>query len=83
LPSDAAKATRWAVDPVPESLEAVAFSPDGRTLAAGSGDGIVVRFNPTTGKRLGEALAGHVAEVERVAYSPDGSLLASASRTAP
>jgi len=60
----------------------VAFSPDGKLLAAAYGDGYVRLWNPVTGQAVGsplQAYAGHVAAVTGVAFSPDGKLLASAA----
>jgi WD40 repeat protein len=60
---------------------AVAFSPDGRQLAAPSG-GVVAPwprvFNATTGEVV-RTIGGHQAEVIGVAYSRDGKRLASCS----
>jgi WD40 repeat protein len=55
----------------------VAFSPDGKTLAAGTWDGSVKITDLNTGKEL-PAPAKHKDWVCSVAYSPDGKLLASA-----
>jgi WD40 repeat protein len=54
----------------------VAFSPDGKTLAAG-GYGEVTLIDAGTGRRLA-ALSGHPAAVTSVAFSPDGKTLAAA-----
>jgi len=55
-----------------------AFSPDGRRLAGGGGDGTVRLWDATTGQEL-HALRGHNGSVTDVAYSPDGRQIASAS----
>jgi len=60
------------------SVEAVAFSPDGRLLASGSGDRTVRFWDPTTGAAL-RTLEGHSDRVQATAFSPDGRLLASGS----
>jgi len=65
----------------------VAFSPDGKTLAAAVGDhpgrdfepGLVDLWDVGTGQRL-STLTGHTAEVTSVAFTPDGRLLASGSQ---
>jgi hypothetical protein len=64
------------------AVEAVAFSPDGRTLASGSGDSTVRLWNvsdPAHPTPLGAPLAGHTDAVGAVVFSPDGRTLASGS----
>ncbi|KAK3343734.1 WD40-repeat-containing domain protein [Lasiosphaeria hispida] len=57
---------------------AVAFSPDGQTLASASGDKTVQLWDMATGA-LRRTLEGHSNKVCAVAFSPDGQTLASAS----
>ncbi|MFI6508113.1 WD40 repeat domain-containing serine/threonine protein kinase [Streptosporangium sp. NPDC050855] len=58
-----------------ETVNAVAFSPDGRTLASGGGDGAVILWDAATRRPVGGPLTGHTRAVEAVAFSPDGRTL--------
>ncbi len=57
-------------------VHAVAFSPDGQTLASGSYDRTIRLWNVTTGASR-RVLRGHGRSINSVAYSPDGRWLAS------
>jgi WD40 repeat protein len=67
---------RWLNAP-PTGAMRVAFSLDGKTLAAGSSDGTVRLWNVATDKELLQ-LKGHRQSVTSVAFSPDGKMLVSA-----
>ncbi|MBD2459261.1 ribosome assembly protein 4 [Nostoc sp. FACHB-87] len=60
------------------SVWSVSFSPDGKTLASGSGDNTIKLWDISTGKLL-KTLSGHSSSVYSVSFSPDGKTLASGS----
>ncbi|HEU0185343.1 MAG TPA: WD40 repeat domain-containing protein, partial [Blastocatellia bacterium] len=59
-------------------VNSVAFSPDGRTLATGSADGMVTLWDVSSRQPLAP-LRGHENGVNSIAFSPDGRTLASGS----
>ena len=59
-----------------DRVKSVAFSPDGRTLATGSREGMARLWDAHSGKLLA-SLAGHQGDVDAVAFSRDGRILAS------
>ncbi len=59
------------------SVQGVAFSPDGRRLAASSADGTIKVWDVETGG-IQASPPGHRAAVHTLAFSPDGRVLASA-----
>jgi WD40 repeat protein len=60
-----------------DPLNSVAFSPDGKTLAAASGDYSVLLWKLADPQREPQALRGHQDIVRTIAFSPDGRTLAS------
>ena len=59
-------------------VNSIVFSPDGKTLASGSGDKTIRLWDMATGATL-IILTGHTWHVESVGFSPDGKTLASNS----
>lgn len=58
------------------SMFALAFSPDGRVLAAAGADGVVYLIDTRTWK-VARRLTGHPELIVALAFSPDGRRLAS------
>ncbi len=61
-----------------DTVQSLAISPDGTTLATGSLDHTIKLWNLATGELL-STLTGHSSVVLSLAFSPDGKTLASAS----
>ncbi|APE15880.1 hypothetical protein BOH72_12270 [Mycobacterium sp. WY10] len=59
---------------------AIRYSPDGRLLATGYGDGSVRLSDAQTGQPVGKPLAAHRDDVLDLAWSPDGNTILSACR---
>ncbi len=81
---DAATGKEWLRLSVPKDappplwLNSIAFSPDGRTLAAGSRNGPIYLWEVCTGHARA-VLTGHRAMVTSLDFSPDGARLISGS----
>ena len=60
------------------SIEAVAYSPDGKYYATGGSDGDAHLWEVKTGREVAQ-FKGHTETVDSVAFSPDSRLLATAS----
>jgi WD40 repeat protein len=72
---------RWLLHSHQGGVPAVAFSPDGRRLSAGSKGGAALIWDAASGRllhtcRACPAALGHFGTVESVAFSPHGRLLA-------
>jgi hypothetical protein len=61
-----------------QRIYAAAFSPDGRTVATGQGEAVVL-WETASGKKRGQ-FNGHRSVVSSVAFAPDGKTMASGSR---
>jgi WD40 repeat protein len=55
----------------------VAYSPDGKTIATCSNDGIISVWDADNGSRLLGPFNCHVGAVLSIAFSPDGNVLLS------
>src|SRR5262245_54488839 len=61
------------------AITAVAFSPDGMRLIAGSEDETLKLWEAATGKLI-RTFGGHASGVDSVAFSPEGTRLLSSGR---
>jgi WD40 repeat protein len=75
--ADTGKARRTLKGPDGADVEGVAFSPDGKLLAAALDDETAVLWDASTGERKA-VLKGHDGRVRHVAFAPDGKTLATA-----
>jgi RNA polymerase sigma factor (sigma-70 family) len=60
------------------SVNTIAFSPDGRTLASGNGDATIRIWDPATGEEL-RRWTPYARGLSALAFAPDGATLATAS----
>jgi len=75
---------RTFTDAVPEkeAINGLAFSPDGKHLAAACSDGLVRVFDVETGKLITTSAKEHSETAYSVAYSPDGKKLLTVGKDA-
>jgi WD40 repeat protein len=62
-------------------LTAMAFSPDGKTMAVGRWDGSIQIWDLASHAPIGPTMTGHAGEISGLAFSPDGKVLASGGAT--
>ncbi len=67
-----------ALNAIPSATQALALSPDGATIIAGSGDKIAYILDAKTGHVV-LSLKGHTGSISSVAYSPDGKTVLTGS----
>ena len=65
--------------PDPNAIEALAFSPDGKTFVSGHRDGIVRLWDAETGRKLSTIREHESGGIRGLVFSPDGKTLASSS----
>ena len=63
-----------------DSVETVAFSPDGKQVVSGSLDKTVRIWDAETGQTITGPFEGHTDGVMSVAFSPDGKQVVSGSK---
>ncbi|KAG8766590.1 hypothetical protein FRC12_006773 [Ceratobasidium sp. 428] len=61
------------------SINSVAYSPDGAYIVSGSNDKTIRIWDTRTYQSVGEPLEGHTGSVNSVAYSPNGAYIISGS----
>ncbi len=60
-------------------MRSIAFFPDGKIIASGSGENTVRLWDASSDVHVGEALEAHNTFVRTVAFNPDGKIIASSS----
>jgi WD40 repeat protein len=72
----------WEFVPGNATVNAIAYSPDGKTIAVGTSDNFAYLVNAETGVQVGNAFLGHSQAVTAVGFTGDGSQLMTASTDA-
>ena len=62
-----------------DAAGSVAFSPNGKVLAAGGNDGRIILWDLGTRQPIGQPLTGQGSSILSLSFSPDGSMLAAGS----
>jgi WD40 repeat protein len=62
-----------------DSVQSVAFSPDGTHIVSGSDDKTIRIWDMKTGEEVVEPFKGHTGSVRSVAFSPDGTRIVAGS----
>ena len=62
-----------------DSVNSVAFSPDGQHIVSGSQDQTICVWDAMTGETVAGPFRGHLSRVTSVAFSPDGQHIVSGS----
>jgi WD40 repeat protein len=62
-----------------DSVNCVAFSPDGKRIVSGSDDLTIRVWDAEKLEQIGDPLSGHSSCVKSVAFSPDGKRIVSGS----
>lgn len=65
------------------AFEAVAFSPDGKKVAAGTTSGLVFLWDVATGRLVGGLKQAHNAGLRRLVFSPDGATILTGGHNQP
>jgi WD40 repeat protein len=79
LPPLPAKTPKDAPSRSANVVSALAYSPDGKTIALGGSEAAIHLFQAADGKPI-RSLPGHTSSVSALAYHPSGTLLVSASK---
>jgi len=65
--------------PDPNAIEALAFSPDGKTFVSGHRDSTLRLWKSETGRKAATVKDHKLGSIEGLAFSPDGKMLASST----